>query len=283
MRPARGFTLIELLVVVAIVALLISILLPSLGAARRQARLAQCMSNMRQIVTAVLMYSGDARDRFPTTMLPGPDGFPSTVGWWKIDNYQATLQTYIGQDRGGLDADGRSRGKRTVWFDPADPDAQLPAMWGSFSDNGLITGVPRRLDDVRRPAATVYMTLREKRWSDVTGVTPPSPLPLEQPDHPFWSSEFFDMCLDPWSDDPDPQHPFHWSRGVAQPPALLYPDHPHAATWDQQIDGRSLAIGGDNRPRYVKGQPYSYLDGHVEFSKFEATVIDPNTTAWDIH
>ncbi len=58
---ARGFTLIELLVVIAIIALLIGLLLPSLGRARKTARTAGCMSNMRQIATAIVNYSTDSR------------------------------------------------------------------------------------------------------------------------------------------------------------------------------------------------------------------------------
>lgn len=58
-RRSRGFTLIELLVVVAIIATLIAILLPSLSAAREQARVAVCMSNMRQIAFAASTYVGD--------------------------------------------------------------------------------------------------------------------------------------------------------------------------------------------------------------------------------
>ena len=55
--PRLGFTLIELLVVVAIIALLISILLPSLNGARKQARQLQCLTNMSSIGRAALFYS----------------------------------------------------------------------------------------------------------------------------------------------------------------------------------------------------------------------------------
>ena len=61
----RGFTLIELLVVVAIIALLVSILLPSLQRAREQAMMAPCAANLHQLGIGLTMYTEDNRYRLP--------------------------------------------------------------------------------------------------------------------------------------------------------------------------------------------------------------------------
>jgi prepilin-type N-terminal cleavage/methylation domain-containing protein len=63
--PRPGFTLVELLVVIGIVALLLAILLPSLGKARESANRAACLSNVRQIVAAFVMYTNDNRGALP--------------------------------------------------------------------------------------------------------------------------------------------------------------------------------------------------------------------------
>ena len=68
LRPG-GFTLIELLVVVAIIALLVSILLPTLTAAREKARRIKCAVNAKQLVQAMNMYSNEYNGYYPALIM----------------------------------------------------------------------------------------------------------------------------------------------------------------------------------------------------------------------
>jgi prepilin-type N-terminal cleavage/methylation domain-containing protein/prepilin-type processing-associated H-X9-DG protein len=75
----RGFTLIELLVVIAIIAILAAILFPVFAQAREKARQTSCLSNMKQIALAQLMYSQDYDERLANSGLiagcgQGPGG-----------------------------------------------------------------------------------------------------------------------------------------------------------------------------------------------------------------
>ena len=81
-RERAAFTLIELLVVVAILALLMSILLPSLQRARDVSKMTVCLSNQRQIGLAIFMYLEKWERRMLPSQVAAPDGSPHPWDFW---------------------------------------------------------------------------------------------------------------------------------------------------------------------------------------------------------
>jgi len=108
----RAFTLLELLVVIAIIAILAALLLPVLAAAKKRAKAAGCLNNMKQIILATKLYLDDNREAMvPLWVEQGAHGWPTwtfdaatfivqkpTYLWWpdklRLDNFVPTQPTF---------------------------------------------------------------------------------------------------------------------------------------------------------------------------------------------
>ena len=106
-RLRKAFTLVELLVVISIIALLISALLPALNKAKQQANLVQCGSDMRQMGSALNIYSAENHGWLPYGYAQAFRASPTDYGhgWWNTVTWQW-------QDTLSLQSNNRSQALR---------------------------------------------------------------------------------------------------------------------------------------------------------------------------
>ena len=164
----NGFTLIELMVVIAIIALLMGILLPSLNRARRQAKKITCISNMRQMGVALQAYLMDSENRLPPSScyLSDPNRY-----WLKI------LTSYTGEKL--LLRCPSDEAKNFIdWNLPLDEQPK-DSRWSSFALNGLLD--PRcsytrgryiNIIKIKRPAYCIYVSESPSSWTKYDHVHP---------------------------------------------------------------------------------------------------------------
>lgn len=150
-----GFTLIELLVVIAIIAILAAILFPVFAQAREKARQTSCLSNMKQIMLAEMMYVQDYDERFCRTHHDLEEGEPIT----NLYTWYAPLQPYIKND--GIFRCPSLNDTPTVF-----PGPQFNAeVWKTYRTDYLINGFfahGMALAGITQPANQIVVTERHQ-------------------------------------------------------------------------------------------------------------------------
>ena len=125
-RTIRAFTLIELLVVISVIAMLLSVLIPSLRRARMQTRTVVCQNNLRQIGMGIFMYAGDYRNRAPQAAphelggragaIPESDPWlPTVMFGGDLPEAERPLNAYLNSL--GVFESPSDRGEPLWWFD----------------------------------------------------------------------------------------------------------------------------------------------------------------------
>jgi prepilin-type N-terminal cleavage/methylation domain-containing protein len=168
--PARrrgAFTLVELLVVIGIIALLISILLPSLNRARESAVRTQCLSNLRELGNALSLYAAQFNGRVPIGFLAGTAGPEYQFSY--VVNFNNGSNSNVGPTNLGLLAAARLIKSGQAYFCPSETigtfmydDPSNP--WPSFATfpndpRGLFTA-----NGTSRHTRMGYFTAPASRW-----------------------------------------------------------------------------------------------------------------------
>ena len=263
--PALGFTLIELLVVISIIALLVGILLPALGAARQTAQSIVCMSNNRQIGVATTTYAGDNTEYYVRYREVWAGGFPPGMGsLWTSTLYNGG---YMPDRKGYTCASLESNNE----IHEADPEAPHTEKW-LYPDIGMnssnIGSHQRRLGFPTSYAGMVYTGTvgsgpSQGTVSTTLGLTPRLSDVIK-------SSQM--ICFADTID-----------KGKQFLPGVGLQDYERGSLFVFDYADTSTRTYGRPHARHKSGLNITFADGHAEQLKLTAGDINPKADAVEMY